>query len=180
MLGGVAYDVDGVVGLRLLGGYEERSFAASSRYRTIQAPILEGSATWTPSELTTVTGSAARYIEDSAAEATVGYTETALKLQLDHEYLRNVILSLHGAFYLDDYQRSASGIGGGTQNSLTAGAGASWSLNRNMRLAADYTYSTRNSSAGGNVLPQDFQVSGEVFGSNYSENIFRLTLHLTL
>ncbi len=180
VLGGVAYDADGIIGFRLLAGYEERGFAASAAYRSVQAPIVEGAVTWTPTGLTTVTGSAARYIEDSAAEATVGYTETALKLQVDHEYLRNVILSAHGAFYLDDYGKAADGTGGGNENFFTAGVGASYALNRNVRLAADYTFSTRNSSSGGAVSPVGFLTNGEVFGSNYSENTFRLTLRLAL
>ena len=180
VLGGVAYDADGIIGFRLLAGYEERSFAASSAYKMVQAPIVEGSATWTPTGLTTVTGTAARYIEDSAAEATVGYTETALKLQVDHEYLRNVILSAHGAYYLDDYSKAANGTGGGNQSYFTGGVGASYALNRNVRLAADYTYSTRDSSSNGAVSPQGFLTNGEVFGSNYSENTFRLTLRFAL
>ncbi len=179
-LGGLAYDADGIIGFRLLAGYEERSFAASAAYRSIWAPVVEGAVTWTPTGLTTVTGSAARYIEDSAAEATVGYTETALKLKVDHEYLRNVILSLHGAFYLDDYGKAVNGTGGGNENFLTAGVGASYAVNRNVRLAADYTFSTRNSSSGGAVLPESFLTNGEVFGNNYSENTFRLTLRLAL
>ncbi len=180
VLAGVAYDADGIIGFRLLGGYEERSFAASSAYRMVQAPIVEGSATWTPTGLTTVTGTAARYIEDSAAEATVGYTETALKLQVDHEYLRNVIFTLHGTFYLDDYSKAANGTGGGSQSFFTAGAGASYALNRNIRLAADYTYSTRNSSGNGTVSTDSVLQNSEVFGGNYSENTFRLTLRFAL
>ena len=180
VLGGVAYDADGIIGFRLLAGYEERSFAASSAYRSVQAPIVEGAATWTPTGLTTLTASASRYIEDSAAEATVGYTETALKLQVDHEYLRNVILSLHGAFFLDDYGHAANGTGGGHENFFTGGAGASYALNRNVRLAADYTFSTRDSSGNGTVSPEGFLTNGEVFGGNYSENTFRLTLRLAL
>ena len=180
VLGGVAYDADGIIGFRLLAGYEERSFAASSAYRSVQAPIVEGAATWTPTGLTTLTASASRYIEDSAAETTVGYTETALKLQVDHEYLRNVILSLHGAFFLDDYGHAANGTGGGHENFFTGGAGASYALNRNVRLAADYTFSTRDSSGNGAVSPEGFLTNGEVFGGNYSENTFRLTLRLAL
>ncbi len=180
VLGGIAYDADGIIGFRLLAGYEERSFAASTAYRNVQAPIVEGAATWTPTGLTTVTASAARYIEDSAAEATVGYTETALKLQVDHELLRNVIFSLHGAFYLDDYGKAVNGTGAGSENYFTAGVGASYALNRNARLAADYTFSTRNSSSNGATSPQGLLTDGEVFGSNYSENTFRLTLRLAL
>ncbi len=180
VLGGVAYDADGIIVFRILAGYEERSFAASDAYRFIQAPIVEAAATWTPTGLTTLTGSAARYIEDSASEATVGYTETALKLQVDHELFRNVILSAHGAYYLDDYGHAANGTGGGSESFFTGGFGASYALNRNVRLAADYTFSTRNSSSNGDVSPEGFLVNGEVFGSNYSENTFRLTLRLAL
>ena len=180
VLGGVAYDADGIIGFRLLAGYEERTFSASQAYKMIQAPIVEGAVTWTPTGLTTVTGTAARYIEDSAAESTVGFTETALKLQVDHELFRNVILTLHGAFFLDDYPGTGTS-GGGSQNYFTGGLGGSYALNRNVRLAVDYTYSTRDSStATGQGVPQAFSVNGEIFGGNYSENTFRLTLRLAL
>ena len=182
VLAGLAYDADGIITFRLLAGYEERSFA-SSRYQFIDAPIVEGAATWTPTGLTTITGSAARYIEDSAAENTVGYTETALKLQMDHEYLRNVIFTIHAAYILDDY--SGTGAGSATsQTYFTGGLGGSYALNRNLRLAADYTYSTRG---GGNPqtvsassLNTDFAQFGGAFGGNYSENTFRLTLRFAL
>ena len=178
VLAGLAYDADGIIVFRLLGGYEERSFA-SSLYSAIQAPILEGKVTWTPTGLDTVTATAARYIEDSAAEATTGYTETALKLNLDHELLRNVIVSLHGAAYLDNYDHSQTSAGG-SQSFYTGGVGASWLLDRNIRLAADYTYSSRNSNNNGQASPTVVLSTGEVFGSDYSENVFRLTLRLAL
>lgn len=177
-LGGLAYDADGIIGFRLLGGYERRSFS-SAMYRTIQAPIIESAITWTPTGLTTVTGTAARYIEDSAAEATVGYTETALKLNLDHEYLRNLVLSARAAYYMDSYSRGINNIGGGSQNFITGGLGAAYKFNRNLRLAANYTYSNRNSSAGA-VAPTAFLQTGEVFGGNFSENLFTLTLRFAL
>ncbi len=183
-LAGLAYDADGIIGFRLLGGYEERSFS-SGYYRTIQAPILEAAVTWTPTGLTTVTGTAARYIEDSAAEATVGFTETALKLTLDHEYLRNVVLSAHASYFLDDYPNGPTGTGAGSQDYFTGGVGVSWRLNRHVRLGADYTYSTRHSDSGNPVpvvavSPVSIIQTGEVFGGNYSENTIRLTLRLAL
>jgi hypothetical protein len=177
VLGGLAYDADGVIGFRLLGGYEERSFT-SSVYRMIQAPILEGAVTWTPTGLTTVNATAARYIEDSAAENTVGYTETALKLSVDHELYRNVILTAHAAYFIDDYQSGLNSTGG-SQDFFAGGVGGQWLLNRNIRLLADYTYSTRHSASGtysAGVLQPQFSV----FGGNYSENLFTITLRLAL
>ncbi len=182
VLAGLAYDADGIITFRLLAGCEERSFA-SSRYQFIDAPIVEGAATWTPTGLTTITGSAARYIEDSAAENTVGYTETALKLQMDHEYLRNVIFTIHAAYILDDY--SGTGAGSATsQTYFTGGLGGSYALNRNLRLAADYTYSTRgggnSQTVSASSLNTNFAQFGGAFGGNYSENTFRLTLRFAL
>ena len=182
VLAGLAYDADGIVGFRLLAGYEERSFA-SSRYRFIDAPIVEAAATWTPTGLTTITGSAERYIEDSAAENTVGYTETALKLQLDHEYLRNVIFTVHAAYFIDDYDATAASASA-SQTYFTGGFGGSYALNRNVRLAADYTYATRHSgnpqAVSAASLNTDLAQFGGAFGGNYSENTFRLTLRFAL
>jgi hypothetical protein len=177
ILAGLAYDFDGDIAARLLAGYEQRNFPAHV-YKTISAPIVEGSVTWTPTELTTLTGTAARYIEDAAAEGTTGYTETAIKLNLDHEYLRNVILSAHAALYLDDY---AAGFdsNGGSQSYFTGGIGASWLLSRTLRLAADYTYSARRSKDGVE-FPTLAAPVDTFFGGNYSANTFRLTLRFAL
>jgi hypothetical protein len=168
ILAGISYDLDGVIGFRLLGGYEQRNFQ-SALYKTIQAPIAEGAVTWTPTGLTTVNATVARYIEDSSAEVTVGYTETALRLSVDHELYRNIILNANAGVYLDDYAQ-----GGGQQEFYTVGAGATWRLNRNLRLAADYTYSSRQTN---NAAVFDaFAPVGGVFGGNYTEDLFRVRL----
>ncbi len=164
VLAGVAYDADGIIGFRLLVGYEQRNFA-SSAYKTIAAPIVEGAATWTPTELTTVKATVARYIEDSAAEATTGYTETALKLSVDHELYRNIILDAHVAVYLDDY------AGGGNQRYYTGGGGVTWRLNRNLSLIGDYRFSAREASSS---VPAAFAPDDEIFGSNYTDNVFMI------
>jgi hypothetical protein len=171
VLAGLSYDIDGVTGFRLLGGYEQRTFA-SHAYKMIQAPILEGALTWTPTGLTTVTFTAARYIQDAAAEATTGYTETALRGTVDHELYRNIVLSANGSLYQDDYSQ------GGSQRFYTVGGGVTWRINRNFRLIGTYTYSSRNSST-----PAAFESqlpTGGVFGGDYAENTFLLTLHAAL
>jgi hypothetical protein len=170
VLGGVAYDADGIIGFRLLGGYEQRNFE-SSAYKTIQAPILEGSASWTPTGLTTITATAARYIEDSAAENTVGYTETALKLGIDHELYRNIVLSGAGALYIDDY------AGGGNQQYYTITAGVTWRLNRNLSLTGEYAFAARNASSS---VPAEFSPMQQIFGSNYTDDVVLIKLKAAL
>ena len=145
LLVGVNYDVSGALSFRLLGGYEARTFT-SRQYKTIQAPIVEAAVTWTPTGLTTVTGSAARYIQDSTSEVLVGYTETALRLSVDHEYLRNVTLNATAAYFLDNYPQ-----GGGEQARYSVGGGATWLLNRTMRLGFTYAFTSRQSSTAANL-----------------------------
>ena len=172
VLGGVSFDTGGLLRFLLLGGYEVRSFM-SSQYKTISAPLVEGSAIYTPSGLTTVTASAARYIEDAATDLTVGYTESALKLRVDHEYLRNVLLYADGGLYLDDYAQN-----GGHQSFYTAGLGATWLLNRRLRLVLSYDYSTRRSDIATSATGA--LGGANIFGADFSENRVLLQLQFAL
>ncbi len=167
-LGGIEYDITQLVSLRLLAGYQNQTFS-NSAYRTVSAPVVEASVIYAPTELTTVTASASRYITDSASVNQAAYTETALKLRVDHEYLRNVILNANGSFYEDEY-----GSGGGSQNSFSLGVGATWLINRQMRLTASYTYSRRDSSNAVALGGGPFQP----IGLNYVDNVALLQLHL--
>ena len=176
ILGGAAYDVDGIIDVRLLAGYEERSFS-SNTYKMIQAPIVEGAVTWTPTGLTTVSATAARYITDATAEATVAKTETALKFSVDHELFRNIILNANARFIEDDYADN-----GGSQQFYAVGGGVTWRLNRYVRLVADYNFYSRQSQYGTSVVTNvpvaPIQSANQVVGSNYTENVFRLRLKL--
>ena len=66
LLGGFDYQAEGPLRYRFLAGVESRSFA-SPLFPTHTAPILEGGVIWTPTGLTTVTGSLSRAIEDPEA-----------------------------------------------------------------------------------------------------------------
>ena len=177
VLGGVDYDTGGLVRLRLLAGYERRSFT-NGGFPTISAPIVEGSAVYTPTGLTTLTASASRYIEDAAADLTIGYTETALTFQLDHEYLRNVLLTAKAGYFKDDYAQGQSG-----QSFYSGSLGANWLLNRSLRLGLTYSFTDRqsgaNSQPGVNAGGGAFGAS-QPFGSSYSENQVLLQLRLGL
>ena len=170
-MGGVEDHTGGPLQFRALVGYEIRTFT-SSQYKTISAPIAEVSATWTPTGLTTVTGSVARYIEESASDTTAGYTETALKLSVDHEYLRNVLLNANGAFYHDLYQE------GGNQSYYSAGGGVAWLMNRHMRLQTTYTFASRQSAA--TSAANGGLGNGIIFGGSYNESLFLVQLRFGL
>ena len=164
VLAGIDYDADGLWRFRLLGGYETRSFS-SRQYKTISAPIVEAAVIWTPTGLTTVTGSATRHIQDSADDTTSGFTETAFGLRVDHELLRNVLLQAHVHYDIDDYARNQ-----GSQSLARFGGGATWLLNRNLRLIASAEHSIRTS--GGAIRQSGL--------AGYDGTIVLVTLRLAL
>jgi hypothetical protein len=171
ILGGIDFDADGVWRYRVLVGYESRSFS-SSQYKTIQAPIVEGAVIWSPTGLTTVTLLATRHIQDSADETIAAFTETGVRLQVDHEYRRDVLLQAYGAAYEDDYTQ-----GLGSQNLYRLGASATWLLNRNMSLVGAYDFAIRRSGGGAS---QNLVFGQQSLGQNYTDNRFVLTLRLAL
>lgn len=170
VLAGIDYEADGLWRYRALVGYEVRQFT-SPTLKSIQAPIAEASVIFTPTGLTTLTGTVARRIQDSADETTVGLTESSVKLVVDHEYKRNVLLTANAQATLDEYNR-----GGGNQVRYTVGAGATWLLNRNMRLGARYDFVTLRSNSTGNVVLSN----GFPLSSGYNENRVLLQLRVGL
>ena len=170
VLAGLDYDTDSVIRYRVLAGYELRSFS-SPQYKSIQAPILEASAIWTPTGLTTVTGTLGRRIEDSADETTAGYTLSYAQLRLDHEYLPNVLLYAGGGLFFTQYRG-----GVGNQSLYSAGLGATYLMSRRVQLELGYTFTGRNSPGG-----ISFGLLGPVSNaSSYTDHRIELTLRLRL
>lgn len=167
-LAGIDYDLSGLLRLRALVGYESRQFS-SATYGTIEAPIAEATLIWTPTGLTTVTAGVARRIQDSAEETTAGVTATSARLRVDHEYLRNVLFAASAGVTKNDYRT------GGNQVLYTAGAGATYLLNRNIGLTGTYDFIARTSSANTGL-----NWSGLALGSDYVDHRILLQLRLSL
>ncbi len=189
-LAGIDYQATGVWRYRLLAGVERRDFA-SPAFKSRTAPVVEAGVIWTPTGLTTVTGTVSRTIEDPAAEGTEGYVYTNANIVVDHEYLRNVLLQGRVGFQAADF------LGGGSQNSYSVGGGVTWLLNRHMRLSANYDYVDQRGSSGGTnagvltpvVLGGVSSPAGFVGGvanpntlttGSYTQSVFLLALHLAL
>jgi hypothetical protein len=134
-LAGIDYDNDSVWRYRLLGGIEYRQFAASG-VGSETTPIVEVEVTWLPSGQTTVRATATREVEDAAQTGLSTFTYTSAQLTIDHEFLRNLLLNASAAArYASFYQT------GGRQLGLSVGVGATWLINRTLRLslASDFT-----------------------------------------
>jgi hypothetical protein len=173
-LAGVDYDGGGLWRTRLLAGFERRSFS-SPALKPIEAPVAEATITFNPSGLTTLTAKASRKIADSADETTTGFTETALKLSVDHEYLRNVLLHAETGFAYDDY-----GHNQGHQSLTSFGASATWLVNRNVRLALSYDLTVRDSPASNLLGAGIATTNGTRLGGSYNESRYLLQLKFGL
>ena len=166
VLAGVDYDIDGVLRARALVGYESRSFT-SNAYRTIQAPVAELSLIYNPTGLTTITGTVARRIQDSADETTAGVTALSASLRIDHELRRNILLTASGGISQNDYN------GGGSQTLLAGSVGATYLLNR--YAAAGLTYDVTSRASTTTVL----NLNGFSAGANFVDHRVLLQLKLT-
>jgi len=161
---GLSDETGAVWQYRLLLGWEVRAFHAA-QYGTRQAPIAEAALSWNPSGMTTVTATLTRSIEDAAQEGIVGYTYSKARVAVDHEYLRNVLLQAYASYQHAEYLPS-----GGHANAATLGAGATWLINRHLRLSATYDFTDQHATASSTL-----QTTG-----NYVRSIGLLTLRVAM
>ena len=151
--------------LVLLGGYEERSFKTT--YHAISAPLARVRVVWTPTGLTSLTGTVTRQITDNAYDFVALTTVTLVSLRVDHELRRNVLLHAQAGVQLyDGTQGNPSG------RLYTIGAGADWLLNEYASLGAEYQFRQREEQAG--------TVATETIGPSYTEHEFLLQVKLKL
>ncbi len=161
---GFDYDDDAVWRYRLLLGAEHRDFAAAA-FPARDAAIAEGEIAWMPSGLTTVTAAFTRSMEDAAQEGVAGFTYTTARLTLDHELRRDLLLHTYVGLQQADFLQ-----GGTPQTSAALGVGATWLVNRRLRLSATYDFTGQRGS-GTAALP----LSGD-----YTRGLALLTLRFGL
>jgi hypothetical protein len=169
ILAGLDYDDNAVWRYRLLLGVESRSFS-NPAYRQHGGLTAEAEVAWNPTGLTTLRASLVRGLQDAAQEGVAGYTYTAARVRIDHELTR--VLLLHATAGL---QQAAFLQSGGRQSGYSLGVGATWLVNRSVRLSATYDASGLRGSDPGMTGTGINRLSGD-----YNRNIALLTLRLGL
>lgn len=99
---------------------------------------------WFLTPLTTVNLSADKSVEETTVAGSSGYDMSRYAVNVDHELMRNVILSGGVAFTNDDFNGTAR-----EDDILEANAGIRYLLNRTFDLGFGYTYTDRDSNAAG-------------------------------
>ncbi|WP_158548664.1 outer membrane beta-barrel protein [Parvularcula marina] len=153
--GGVDFDLTKLMRGRVGIGYFSQEFDDPT-YDEISGVAIDAALEWFPSDLTTVTLTADRGVDNSAIISSAGYISSDVMIQLDHELRRNVILSGFAAFGRDEYDDPLlNGMGmpvmdvNGNPVSqeidrFGVGLGADYYMNRTFSVGVDYTYETQD------------------------------------
>jgi hypothetical protein len=140
---GFQYDFDGVWQGRIEVGYQRRNYEGSE-LKNLSGPAIEGGLTWSPTLLTTVRFVVATRLEESIRINATGYRLNTGGIGVDHELLRNVIIS--GDVNVRNLQYRQPNQ---TSTELGFVVGAQWLINRNLILSGSYTYTNRLQATGG-------------------------------
>lgn len=139
---GVDYDDDAVWRYKLLGGLEYRQAAAGAASQT--TGIAEAEVIWSPTGMTTLRASAFRGIEDAAQTGLSSYTYSTGQLRVDHELQRNVLLTASATVRQATFNQT-----GGQQLGVGFDTGATWLINRTLRLSLTYDFADGDRDASG-------------------------------
>jgi hypothetical protein len=145
---GANFDITHLVRGEVQVGYLEQTYL-SPQFKPIQGPTAKVAVEWFPTQLTTVTVQGSRFVGDAGVIGSAGYLGSVIGIQVDHELLRNLILTATGSASYDQYN-------GVDRNDTIDGAGvsANWLLNRHLGLTLAYNFADQRSV--GTVRGADF------------------------
>lgn len=156
---GADFDLTNLMRGQVEVGYLRQDFDDPA-YGEFTGAQVRGRIEYFPTQLTTVTLAASRDVQDSGIPTSPGYLSTSVGLQVDHELLRNVILTGRG-----DYERATYRGIDRKDNRYNLALGGTYLLNRNVGLSLTYNY-------------LDQESEGVDRGTGFDDN--RLTATVTL
>jgi hypothetical protein len=130
-------------------GYIDETYA-NAQYGKVSGPGFRNKVQWFPTQLTTVTASYVRSVEDSGVVGAPMYELDNAGLQADHELLRNLILSAQFNYMHSDYIGLAR-----TDERYQGSAVASYLFDRHLSLNVTYTHLTQRSYGAAAGTPFD-------------------------
>jgi hypothetical protein len=148
---GTAIDLTHVVNGEVYAGYLSQYYD-DPRLSNNYDIAFGGNLLWNITQITSLRATAARTVEETTQFATVNgvnvdasaYIQSAIRLSVEHELLRNVLLSSFVDYINSDYK----GINR-TDDQFDVNIGARYLINRNLSASADITYTNRSSNVAG-------------------------------
>ena len=144
VLAGVNFELSNLTRGEIGVGYLDQNYD-SPAFADISGFGYRAKLEWFPSQLTTVTATAARSVEDSGFIGGGGYLFTDLGVQVDHELFRNVILTGQFSWTKSEYEFQAPGASREDDRSLIA-VSATWLVNRRVGLNVGFSHLNQDSS----------------------------------
>ncbi|MEI9891053.1 MAG: outer membrane beta-barrel protein [Caulobacteraceae bacterium] len=138
--GGANFDLTNTIRGDIQVGWMQQQFAANV-LRTYSGFSALASVEWFPTQLTTVTLTGSRQVQDSATATSAIYIASGVGGQIDHELLRNLILTGRVGYEDDAYQGVSR-----DDKSTNAYVGARYLVNRLVGVTLGYTYANNSSS----------------------------------
>ena len=151
LLVGANFEVGALARGELAVGYIVQEFDAAA-YQQIDGFGTRAQLEWFPTQLTTVTATASRTIEDSGIAGSGGYLSTSVGGRIDHELLRNVLLTADLSFSNDAYD----GIDR-DDDRLQYSVGGTYLLNRSVGVSVSASHFEQSSDGAGGGA--DFSVN---------------------
>jgi hypothetical protein len=135
---GMRFELTKLIAGEVFAGYLEQDYDALADIDGVSYGIdLE----WYITQLTTISVYGKREVEETTGAVSSGYLVTRAGANVDHELLRNLILSAGFGWENNDYEGSAR-----DDDILTGSIGAEYLMNRNIHLGFGYTYKERDSN----------------------------------
>jgi len=149
----------------MVTGKVNGSIAATYNDRNYDDPLLPNtsgwggtaSLQWRATALTSITGSIASTVEDTTSQYSSGYLRNLYTLRVDHELRRFLQLQGFVSYADSEYQMipNAPEFARSSDDSIRAGVGLSWFINRWLFLNASYDWESFDS----NVPGDDYEVN---------------------
>ena len=153
---GSNFDISHLVRGEVQFGYTQQDYK-SALYPSVSGLSARGLVEYFPTELTTVTFTGTRTVEDSSLVGSSGYLSSNISAQVDHELLRNLIITGTVSYGNDSYK----GVDR-TDDRTSVSAGGTYLVNRAVGVNLTYTYYNQDSS--GKVAGPTFAVN-RIMGS---------------
>lgn len=139
-LAGVNFELGALIRGEVAAGYIRQDFPDAA-YGDLDGFGGRARLSWFPTQLTTLTAAAGRSVEDTGVIGSAGALRTDLSIGVDHELLRNLILTAETAWSEDDY----NGLDR-TDTRFAASFSAVYRLDRRYGLTTGLTYLEQSSS----------------------------------
>jgi hypothetical protein len=144
---GVNFDLTHLARGEFYLGYLDQTYD-SSQFKDVSGFAIRGKVEYFPTQLTTVSLSGSRTVQDSGIFDVGGFFANDVALQVDHELLRNVVLTAQASYAEDDYQNYSR-----TDRISSEGVGVLYLMNRALTVKFNYTHLNQDST-GSNAGPK--------------------------